>query len=112
MTKKSDLQKELLEKVKPGTKPSHLKRSKSADEIPKTPPLPLLQDQLKEKQKEIERLRKVLEISNSELTRLKQTGSNTSSLPSEVSETDFTKSPLRSDASLQSLIARHKSLKD
>jgi|SRR3954447_6775415 len=37
---KQDLQKELLEKVKPGTKPSHLKklkRSKSEGDIPKTP---------------------------------------------------------------------------
>jgi hypothetical protein len=41
---KQDLQKELLEKVKPGTKPSDLrklKRSKSADDIPNSPPLPL-----------------------------------------------------------------------
>src|SRR5436190_10081057 len=30
---KQDLQKELLEKVKPGTKPSQLKRSKSASDI-------------------------------------------------------------------------------
>lgn len=40
---KQDLQKELLEKVKPGTKPSDirkLKRSKSADDIPSAPPLP------------------------------------------------------------------------
>lgn len=40
MTKKADLQKELLEKVKPGTKPSQLKRSKSADAIPLPPPAP------------------------------------------------------------------------
>jgi len=40
MTKQA-LQKELLEKVKPGTKPSHLKRSKSESDIPKAPPLPL-----------------------------------------------------------------------
>ena len=40
---KDQLQKELLEKVKPGTKPSHLKklkRSKSEGDIPKAPPLP------------------------------------------------------------------------
>src|SRR4051812_33100437 len=40
---KENLQKELLEKVKPGTKPSDirkLKRSKSADDIPSAPPLP------------------------------------------------------------------------
>src|SRR5215208_6672013 len=40
---KQQLQKELLEKVKPGTKPSQLKklkRSKSEGDIPKAPPLP------------------------------------------------------------------------
>lgn len=40
---KQDLQKELKEKVKPGVKPSHLrklKRSKSEGDIPKAPPLP------------------------------------------------------------------------
>ena len=40
---KQNLQKELLAKVKPGTKPSHLKklkRSKSADDIPTAPSLP------------------------------------------------------------------------
>ena len=39
---KGSLQKEILEKVKPGTKPSDirkLKRSKSADDIPSAPPL-------------------------------------------------------------------------
>jgi hypothetical protein len=51
---KQDLQKELLEKVKPGTKPSHLKklkRSKSADDIPTSPPqekqITNLQEQVK-----------------------------------------------------------------
>src|SRR5437763_8191133 len=87
---KENLQKELLEKVKPGTKPSHLKklkRSKSDGDIPKAPPLPLntsftdpnqalstleelkkatdlnalLTDQLKAKQSQIEELRKDLE---------------------------------------------------
>src|SRR5256885_8883317 len=41
---KQDLQKELLEKVKPGVKASDLKklkRSKSDSDIPKAPPLPL-----------------------------------------------------------------------
>src|SRR6185437_5342808 len=108
MTKKAQLQQELLEKVKPGTKPSHLKRSKSESDIPKTPPLPLnasftdpnqalstlteelkkttdlnglLQEQLSEKQSQIEDLRKQLEI----------------------------QSAVESD---NSLFARHKSLKD
>jgi hypothetical protein len=101
---KQDLQKELLEKVKPRTKPSHLKRSKSADDIspPKPPPLPLseleqlkkqtdlnalLQEQLKEKQREVESLRKQLETVNNS--------------PEEtLSELDH------------SLMARHQSLKD
>ena len=37
---KDQLQKELKEKVKPGVKPSQLKRSKSASDIPLVPPLP------------------------------------------------------------------------
>ena len=112
---KENLQKELLEKVKPGTKPSHLKklkRSKSDGDIPKAPPLPLntsftdpnqalstleelkkatdlnalLTDQLKAKQSQIEELRKDLE--------------KTHPLSNELSQLD------------QSLISRHKSLKD
>src|SRR5204862_2377913 len=65
--------KELLEKVKPGTKPSDLrklKRSKSANDL--NPPTPLLQDQLKEKQQEVEGLRKKLEATNQELQTVKQ----------------------------------------
>ena len=77
---KSELQKELKEKVKAGVKPSDLKklkRSKSLGDIPTPPPLPdppniLLQDQLKEKQKEIEKLRKQLEETNQKLTETKQ----------------------------------------
>src|SRR5437763_907560 len=109
---KENLQKELLEKVKPGTKPSHLKklkRSKSDGDIPKAPPLPLntsftdpnqalstleelkkatdlnalLTDQLKAKQSEIESLRQQLETNPTDLTELDH-----------------------------SLISRHKSLKD
>jgi len=77
---KSELQKELKEKVKAGVKPSDLKklkRSKSLGDIPTPPPLPdppniLLQDQLKEKQKLIEELRKQLETVNQELKETKQ----------------------------------------
>ena len=88
---KENLQKELLEKVKPGTKPSDLKklkRSKSLGDIPTppTPPTNLLQDQLKEKQKEIENLRKQLEEKNT---------------------------PTETSAELDTaLFARHRSLKD
>jgi uncharacterized membrane protein YccC len=78
MTKEAlqqDLQAELKEKVKEGVKPSHLKRSKSADDVSSVPPAPpplilssdelrnesklrIALDQVKEKQKEVECLRK------------------------------------------------------
>ena len=51
---KENLQKELLEKVKPGTKPSHLKRSKSDSDIPQAPPLPLSEiEQLKKENEQL-----------------------------------------------------------
>jgi hypothetical protein len=77
MTKQA-LQQELKEKVKAGVKPSDLKklkRSKSADdikEIPPAPPLPIVNDQLKEKQKEVEDLRKQLEETNAKLKKTEQ----------------------------------------
>ena len=100
---KAKLQQELKEKIKAGVKPSHLKKlkkSKSADDVTNltNPPPQLLQSQLSEKQQQVENLTKLLEISNSELKRLKQTGSNTPQPTSELLD--------------QSLIARHKSLKD
>jgi len=78
MTKK-DFQEELQTKVKPGVKPSDLKklkRSKSASDIPTSlpvtnnsnPPNILLQEQLTIKQQEIESLRKQLEETNQKLT--------------------------------------------
>ena len=117
---KTQLQQELLEKVKPGTKPSHLKKlkkSRSADDLPdpsstrlseletenqelkkeltqtssalaeltklkSNPPSQLLQDQLKEKQQEVESLRERLE--------------------NQLNPTELD----------NSLIARHKNLKD
>ena len=88
---KDQLQKELNEKVKPGVKPSDLKklkRSKSVGDIPGSPAPPpnLLQEQLQEKQNEIERLRKKLE--------------NKNNLAETSAELD------------QSLFARHQNLKD
>jgi len=76
MTNKDDLQQELKEKVKAGVKPSDikkLKRSKSTGDIPNPPPPPanLLQDQLTQKQKEIESLRTSLEKVNQELNETK-----------------------------------------
>lgn len=59
-----ELQKELKEKVKEGVKPSDLKklkRSKSDSALNPDPPIQLLQEQLKEKQKQIEELRQQLE---------------------------------------------------
>ncbi|CAI2188726.1 5557_t:CDS:2, partial [Funneliformis geosporum] len=80
MTKKEDLQKELLEKVKPGAKPSdikRLKRSKSDSDIatiPVAPPPPnhLLSDQLKEKQRELENLRKESETKSTTIRLLRE----------------------------------------
>ena len=68
-----ELQQELKEKVKEGVKPSDLKklkRSKSADDINPNPPTQLLQDQLSEKQKEVEKLREQLETKSSELVQV------------------------------------------
>ncbi|CAI2190894.1 13394_t:CDS:2, partial [Funneliformis geosporum] len=81
MTNKDQLQKELLAEVKEGIKPSDLKRklkrSKSADDItqiptPPPPPNHLLTDQLKEKQTEIESLRKQKDDKDLKITELKQ----------------------------------------
>jgi hypothetical protein len=85
---KEQFQQELKDKITAGVKPSDLKklkRSKSADDINPNPPTQLLQDQLKEKQQQIESLRQQLETKPT--------------LP-ELTELD------------NSLLARHKSLKD
>jgi predicted nuclease with TOPRIM domain len=67
---KEEFQQELKEKITAGVKPSDikkLKKSKSADDIPSAPPLPLVNEQLKEKQKEVENLREQLETKNTKL---------------------------------------------
>ncbi|CAG8698675.1 13661_t:CDS:2 [Funneliformis caledonium] len=77
---KQELQKELKEKVKEGVKPSDikkLKRSKSTGDIPNAipiapPPPNLLQDQLTQKQTELESLRAELEKVNQGLKETKQ----------------------------------------
>jgi chromosome segregation ATPase len=95
-----ELTKELKDKLKEGVKPSDLKklkRSKSADDIPSTDEkLPtqtdltiLLQDQLKEKQKEIEILREKLETKNRELAQT-QTELDNSLLARQKSNKQFT----------------------
>ena len=70
MTKKDDLQAELLAKVKLGTKPSHLKRSKSADDInpPKPPPLP--SSELEQLKKENEQLKQEQQTTQARLKEL------------------------------------------
>jgi chromosome segregation ATPase len=69
---KDQFQQELIETVTEGIKPSTIKKlrkSKSADDIQNNnPPTPLLQDQLKVKQKLIESLTEKLEKTNAKLT--------------------------------------------
>lgn len=75
MTKNSEFQKQLVEVVKEGIKPStikKLKRSKSADDLTNSPPIPLLQDQLKAKQTEIEHLRQKNEDSTEQIKGLQE----------------------------------------
>jgi len=81
MTKK-DLQKELLEKVKPGTKPSHLKRlkrSKSDSDIPKVPPLPL--SEIEQLKKENEQLKSEIQQTQERLKGLHDFAKNSNSSP-------------------------------
>jgi len=87
-----ELTKELKDKLKEGVKPSDLKklkRSKSADDINPNPPFQLLQDQLQQKQKEIELLREKLETKNSELAQT-QTELDNSLLARQKSNKQFT----------------------
>ena len=125
MPKNLDLQKELLAKVKPGTKPSHLKRSKSLGDI-SSPPLPLpsassiqaLETQISTLELKLatsEKEKNKLEVDNQQLkaalqeidyqTQARKSASlsllpTTPPPPSELSELD------------QALIARHQNLKD
>src|SRR5205085_9660860 len=114
---KSQLQKELLEKVKPGTKPSHLKRSKSESEllgnkIPQAPPLP--------KNQEVEQLKAELaQVKAENQSELKKANGLTSLLQEQLKEKQQEIEELRERLEAiptqeldQSLKARHKSLKD
>jgi hypothetical protein len=122
---KQDLQKELLEKVKPGTKPStlkKLKKSKSTGDIPKAPPLPTQSPPLNRskstepfsdpnypyttlisQQEELEVLRKETETKSTTISLLRKKIENLEEKlkePTPLTELD------------QHLISRHKSLKD
>ena len=133
------LQQELLEKIKPGTKPSHLKRSKSASDLPTQPKanspkrksldlLPTensLKKQLTEAQDQISNLALKLETCQRELTELNSlTAENAhlkeqakikqrqmESLRKDLEETNskLTQTQQELDKSLQ---ARHQGLKD
>jgi hypothetical protein len=97
---KDQLAKELLEKVKPGTKPSDLKRSKSADDIPtsSTPKtITQLQEQVKFHSQTAANYLKSLQTSQAKVSELEEKLKNN---PSNQTELD------------QSLIARHQNLKD
>jgi uncharacterized protein YPO0396 len=72
----------------------------------KTPPASLLQEQLKEKQKEIESLRKQLETAHSQINELKNPDYSQALIPAQTSaQAEFSELD-------QSLIARHQNLKD
>src|SRR5215213_4115120 len=101
---KDQLQQELLEKVKPGTKPSHLKklkRSKSAGDIPSAPshekPITQLQEQVRFHAATAANYLTSLSVSQAQVSELEERLKNN---PSTNTELD------------QHLIARHKSLKD
>ena len=130
---KQELQKELLEKVKPGTKPSQLKklkRSKSAGDIPQALPLPISLTRSKSQepfndpkypyttliaqqeqnaliQEELEKLRKESETKSTTITLLRKK-------IEELEKTLNQASPdLEANTELdQSLLARHRNLKD
>ena len=136
---KEQLQKELLEKVKPGTKPSQLKKSKSLSDLPIQPkanspkrksleiptPSKSLKVQLTEAQDQISILELKLETCQRELTELNSlTAENNhlkaqakvkqqqmESLRQQLEETNskLTQSQQELDKSLQ---ARHQGLKD
>ena len=121
---KQDLQKELLEKVKPGTKPSQLKKSKSLSDLPTQPkdnspkrksleipsPPKSLKAQLTQAQDQISILELKLEACQRELTELNSLQTENTHLKKELeskkAELNQTKQEL--DKSLQ---ARHQGLK-
>src|ERR1043166_3650385 len=103
---KQELQKEIQDKVKPGVKPSDLKklkRSKSEGDIPKAPPLPTstqitqLQQQVQFHAETAANYLKSLQVSQAKVNELEEKLKNN---PSTNTELD------------NSLLARHKSLKD
>jgi chromosome segregation ATPase len=117
---KAQLQKELLEKVKPGTKPSQLKKSKSTGDLPATSPEPInqprrksidllsnpqsLKTQLQKAQDQISILELKLETCQRELDEKALVEKENTELKEKLTQT---KTELDN-----SLTARHQSLKD
>jgi chromosome segregation ATPase len=138
MTKQA-LQKELLEKVKPGTKPSQLKRSKSASDLPTQtknnspkrkslevlPTSPSLKAQLTQAQDQISILELKLETQARELTELNSLSAENEHLKAQSKVKQQEVEQLRKDLEAlatelsqvkaeldKSLEARHQGLKD
>jgi hypothetical protein len=120
------LQKELLEKVKPGTKPSQLKRSKSAGDISvkevKTlnrsksaqelePSESSLKAQLTQAQDQISILELKLETQVRELTELNSLSADNERLKEKLESKNTELSQVKAELD-KSLEARHQSLKD
>src|SRR5215213_8303988 len=128
---KDQLQKELLEKVKPGTKPSHLKklkRSKSAGDLPQTPlkssepSITQLQEQIRFHAATAANYLKSLQVSQAQVSELEEKLKNNPSsqlLQDQLSEKQKQIEELRKQLETQPtveldqhLIARHQNLKD
>lgn len=121
---KQNLQKELLEKVKPGTKPSDLKRSKSAENLLTPPAPPLARSKSAEpfsdpkypyttlisQQQELETLRKETVAKSETIRLLRKRAESLETELIQVCET-FT-SQLTSLTRLQSLEAENQTLKE
>jgi len=118
---KQQLQKELLEKVKPGTKPSHLKklkRSKSEGDIPKAPPLPTSSPLTKSNSNPPTEIKYPYTTLISQQQRIEELEKETTAksdtiklLRKKIDNLETQKEPTNTELD-QHLIARHKNLKD
>ena len=128
---KDQLQKEMLEKVKPGVKPSDLKkklkRSKSVGDIPQAPTLPItiesLQDEISVLALQLEttaREKLELETENKQLKKQARNNPPTALLTDQLKQKQKQIEELRAKLETEnttaeldtSLFARHKGLKD
>src|SRR3954468_8193331 len=117
---KDQLQKELKDKVKPGVKPSDLrklKRSKSADDIPSAPTsIPVSRSKSTEPFKDPKYPYTTLISQQEELDKLKKETTAKSDtiklLRQKIEELETKDTPANSRELDNSLLARHKNLKD